>query len=138
MPDTDLALLIDRLMRRIHVTLHAKAPEFDTERVGPAGGMVLLTLAEHDGAPLSELTRLVGRDKSQMTRMMAGLERKGLITRAVCEADARVTRVALTQAGRQTVTGLQAAVTQAVDQVLAPLPTGDRAALQAIMTRALD
>ncbi len=135
MPDADLALLIDRLMRRIHVELQAKAPEFDTQGVGPAGGMFLLTLAEHDGAPLSELTRLVARDKSQMTRMVAGLERKGLITRAACKADARVTRVSLTAPGRDTVAVLQAALTEAVDTALDPLDAQDRHAMRAILSK---
>ncbi|MEO1058707.1 MAG: hypothetical protein AAFY28_17520, partial [Actinomycetota bacterium] len=34
----------DRFMRRLHGGLHARAPEFDTERVGPGGGMILMTL----------------------------------------------------------------------------------------------
>jgi len=65
MEDTDLALLIDRFMRRIHFGLQSKAHAFDTAKVGPGGGIVLLTLAEMGRPELHELTTRVSRDKSQ-------------------------------------------------------------------------
>ena len=42
----ELALQIDRLMRRIHAELHPRANDFDHEGVGPIGGMLLLTIGE--------------------------------------------------------------------------------------------
>ena len=133
--DPELALSIDRLMRRIHAQLQAKAPQFDTARIGPAGGMALLTLAEMDGAALSELTARVARDKSQMTRLVAGLEAKGLITRAPCGRDARVTRVALTAEGEALVAVFQRAVTEAVGAALTPLSDEDRDQLSRLLAK---
>ena len=62
MLNTDLALLIDRFMRRIHFGLQSKADAFDTAKVGPGGGSVLLTLSDMGSPGLQELTRRVARD----------------------------------------------------------------------------
>ncbi|MEM8839299.1 MAG: MarR family transcriptional regulator [Pseudomonadota bacterium] len=99
MQDTDLALLVDRLMRSIHFGLQERAPGFDREGVGPGGGIVLMTLADTGKISLNDLTKRVARDKSQMTRMIRSLEGKGLIERAVSPKDARVTLVMLTPKG---------------------------------------
>jgi DNA-binding MarR family transcriptional regulator len=135
MPDTDLALLIDRLMRRIHSGLQSRAAEFDTERVGPAGGMILLTLADMEGCPQAELTRRLARDKSQMTRSITALERKGLLTRTPSPNDARVTLLSLTEQGERVVTDLSQMLALTIDEVLAPLPASERATLRTILTR---
>ena len=42
----ELAVQVDRLMRRMNAGIEARAPLFDTDRVGPIGGMILLTIAE--------------------------------------------------------------------------------------------
>lgn len=46
MPDIEVGQLVDRFMRHIHADLGRKAPTFDKEKVGPAGGMVLMALAD--------------------------------------------------------------------------------------------
>lgn len=135
MADTELALLIDRLMRRIHVTLHAKAPEFDTERLGPGGSMILLTLAEMDGVALHELTRRVARDKSQMSRVVQSLENKGVVERRASPRDGRVSEVFLTEKGEAVVAVLTDALTEAIDQVMAPISQAEKATLKDIMRR---
>ncbi|MEL7215201.1 MAG: MarR family transcriptional regulator [Pseudomonadota bacterium] len=136
-PDTDLALLIDRLMRHIHFGLQAKSAEFDTARVGPGGGIILLTLADMGTPALSELTRRLARDKSQMTRAIRGLEEKGLLERSPSPEDGRVTRVALTAEGRDVVSGLHHAVAETIHDVLGPVSAEERATLQGILARAL-
>lgn len=135
MADTDLALLIDRLMRRIHVTLHAKAPQFDTERLGPGGSMVLLALSEMNGGPLNELTRRVARDKSQMSRVIQSLENKGVVERRPSPSDGRVSEVFLTEKGKAVVAALTDALTEAIDQVMAPITEAEKATLKDIMRR---
>ena len=103
MPDIDIARLVDRFMRRIHASLNAKASEFDRHRIGPNGGIILLTLAEIEPARIQELVRRMSRDKSQMTRGVQALESKGLIERRAFPDDARVCLLALTPEGRATV-----------------------------------
>lgn len=135
MPDTDLALLIDRLMRRIHSGLQSRAAEFDTERVGPAGGMILLALADMEGCAQAELTRKLARDKSQMTRSLAALEGKGLLRRTPSPQDARVTLLSLTPQGEDVVTDLRQMLALTIDEVLSPLPASERSTLRTILTR---
>lgn len=137
MQDTELALLIDRFMRRIHFSLQSKAHSFDTSNVGPGGGIVLLTLAEMGRPSLNELTTRVARDKSQMTRTIRSLETKGLVERTTSPSDARVSLVFLTDAGEQVVHELQEAVAETVGEILAPISNADQDVLKDLLERAL-
>ncbi|MCR9088946.1 MAG: MarR family transcriptional regulator [Rhodobacteraceae bacterium] len=134
-PDIEVARLIDRMTRRIHAALNARAAEFDRHRVGPAGGILLLTLADHEPARVQDLVRLMARDKGQMTRGVQALERKGLIARRDCADDARVSLLVLTEEGHRAVGELQHAVAEALDGILAPLPAADRRQLKAILAK---
>ncbi|MGD1925450.1 MAG: MarR family winged helix-turn-helix transcriptional regulator [Paracoccaceae bacterium] len=137
MPDIELALLIDRFMRRIHFSLQSKAHVFDTSKVGPGGGIVLLTLAEMGRPGLQELTKRVARDKSQMTRTIRSLETKGLVMREASEHDARVTLVSLTEAGEQVVEDLQHAVADTIGEILGVVSGPEKEALKSLLERAL-
>ena len=103
MPDVEIARLADRLMRRLHGALNATADDFDRHRLGPGGGMLLLTVAEAEPARLQDVVRAMARDKAQLTRGVQGLERKGLLARRVCPDDGRATLLPLTEAGREAV-----------------------------------
>lgn len=138
MQDTDLALLIDRFMRRIHFGLQAKAHEFDRSKVGPGGGIVLLTLAEMGRPELHALTHRVARDKSQMTRTIRSLETKGLVVRETSDRDARVSLVSLTSAGEQVVRDLQDAVAETIGSILEPISKSEEQTLKALLQRALN
>lgn len=137
MQNTNLALLIDRFMRRIHGSLHSKAHEFDTARVGPGGGFVLMTIAELGRPGLHELTMRVARDKSQMTRMVRTLETKGLVAREPSPHDGRVTLVSLTDAGENAVRAMQLALTETIEEILEPISTSEKRLLTELLRRAL-
>lgn len=137
MQNIELALLIDRFMRRIHFGLQSKAHVFDTERVGPGGGLVLLTLADMGCPGLHELTTRVARDKSQMTRTIRSLEAKGLVARTPSSKDARVTLVYVTDAGQVVVRALQQAVAETIGDILAPISRSEEDVLKALLQRAL-
>ncbi|MEL6801822.1 MAG: hypothetical protein AAFO80_18280 [Pseudomonadota bacterium] len=68
MPEIEIGQLVDRFMRHIHADLGRKAPTFDKERVGPAGGMVLMALADQEPVAIHKLLRSIARDKAQITR----------------------------------------------------------------------
>lgn len=135
MPDTQLALLIDRLMRRIHAALQAKAHAFDTERLGPVNSMILLTLGDMGPSAIQDLTRRVGRDKSQMTRAVHLMEGKGLLERAPSPSDARVSVVSLTEKGEAMVEMLRGVLAETIDEVLDPISAGERATLTEVLSR---
>lgn len=137
MQNTELALLIDRFMRRIHFGLQSKAHDFDTAKVGPGGGIILLTLADMGTPSLQRLTRRVARDKSQMTRTVRDLEAKGLLERQPSPSDARVTLIRLTAEGETVVKGLQAVVAETIGEILAPISEDEEQLLKHMLERAL-
>ena len=137
MPDTELALLMDRFMRRIHFGLQMKAPVLDKENVGPGGGIILLTIADMGCPGLHELTKRVARDKSQMTRTIRSLERKGLVARQVSPSDARVNLISLTTTGKTVVGHLREAVAETIDEILDPISSADKKKLKELLQRAL-
>lgn len=135
MPEASLATLLDRFVRRMHVALRDKAPEFDTEKVGPIGGMILLTMAELGCVPMQDLTARFGRDKSQMTRAMQSLERKGLVQRAQSKADLRVSLVALTPRGEAFVARLRDVIEETINEILEPISAEERETLKNLLSR---
>lgn len=137
MQNIELALLVDRFMRKIHFGLQSKAHDFDRERVGPGGGIVLLTLADMGCPGLNELTRRVARDKSQMTRTIRSLETKGLVARRASPDDARVSLVHLTREGEAVVDELRQAVAETIGEILAPISRQEEKVLQDLLERAL-
>ncbi|MEL6946365.1 MAG: MarR family transcriptional regulator [Pseudomonadota bacterium] len=135
MSDTEIAKYTDRLMRRVHAALHGQAHVFDTQKVGPIGGMVLLTLADAETLKINDLVKRLARDKSQVTRLVQTLETKGLIQRTNDEDDARVVRLALTPLGETTVVELQQAFADALREILSPLSAQEQATLQDLLSR---
>lgn len=135
MPDVEIARLVDRMTRRIHAALNLRAAEFDHHQVGPAGGILLLTLAENEPARLQDLVRLMARDKAQMTRGVQALERKGLIARKTCADDGRASLLELTPEGHETVGVLQGAVAEALEGILSPLSQTERDQLKAMLAK---
>lgn len=136
-PDTEIGQLVDRFMRRIHCDLGRKAPSFDQEKVGPAGGMVLMTLADQEPVPIHELVRIIARDKAQVTRLLQSLGKKGLVQKSSSTQDGRVCVLQLTDKGRDTVDGLRLAVSETIDDLLSPLSGVERQTLKELLRKAL-
>jgi DNA-binding MarR family transcriptional regulator len=61
---------------------------------------------------LSELARAAGIDKGQMSRVVSGLAKRGLVVREADSADGRGVRLALSKAGRKLYGGLIRAAAQ--------------------------
>lgn len=134
---TTLALKIDGLMRRIHAELQPRAEEFDTHRVGPLGGMLLLTLGEREPASVQSLIDALGRDKSQISRLIQSLERKGLLLREKSETDGRVSLLRLTAIGRDQLERIEDVLTLIVDQLFSPLSEAERDLFSNLLGRVL-
>ena len=62
--------------------------------------LVMLVLWEADHLPVKTLGERLQLDSGTLTPLLKNLERQGVVTRTRDEADARVVRIALTQAGR--------------------------------------
>ncbi len=135
MTDTSLAINLDKFMRRMHVLLREKAPSFDTERIGPSGAFLLLTLDDLKSATMQDLADALVRDKSQMTRSVQNLASRGLLERVPCKSDARVVRITLTPRGQEVVRRHQAAIAQTIDDLMAPLPEREQQEFRKLLTR---
>lgn len=137
MADIELALLIDRLMRRIHFGLQERASHFDRENVGPGGGIILLTLADMECCGMQEIANRVARDKSQMTRTIRSLESKGLVERQPSQDDARVSLVSVTGKGDQVVEELRQALAETINETLQPITEEEQRQIKNLLRRAV-
>lgn len=131
----ELAYLVDRFMRRIAAGLHTKALEIDTDRVGPFGGMVLLTLSDIQPTPIHKLVDQMGRDKSQMTRTIKSLEEKGMIDRQSCPEDGRVSLLLLSDKGQDFVVQIKAILSNVIDGILTPVSKPERDGLIEVLRK---
>lgn len=130
-----IALSLDRAMRQISAALNVRAHEFDPKGIGQLGGMVLLTLNQSQPAPIQSLVTRLGRDKSQVTRLVAMLEREGLIERRACASDGRVSLISLTADGASFVGDIQTAVIAVVNDLLDPLDSPERKTLAHLLSK---
>ncbi|MGO4437008.1 MarR family winged helix-turn-helix transcriptional regulator [Rhizobium sp. RAF56] len=69
---------------------------------------VILALAEHDGLPAGSLAHKLGVKAPTMTRTIGRMEAQGFVERRADSEDARLTKVYLTETGRNTVTQIAA------------------------------
>ena len=68
-------------------------------------GVLIVLSAESQPVSLSELRRYLGTTQANVTGLIAGLERSGLIERKVSRDDRRVSHVSLSRTGRRLVEG---------------------------------
>ena len=124
-----LALHIDHFMRRLHAEMHPRALAVDAQRIGPLGGMILMTIEEHEPVPAQRVATLLARDKGQMARTLQMLERKGFVTRQPSAEDGRVSLVSLTETGRDQVKSFQNALAETVEGLTVMLSKAEKTAL---------
>jgi DNA-binding MarR family transcriptional regulator len=113
----------------------------DTE-LGGAHGLSLSDfaalhhLAQAPGGRLrrGDLARRLALTPSGITRLLAPLERRGIVTREQDGHDARATFAVLTRSGKALVKDAAVTVTAIADAVLGALPEQDRAAFSRLAT----
>ncbi|MEL6573965.1 MAG: MarR family transcriptional regulator [Pseudomonadota bacterium] len=133
MTNIALATHLDRFVRRLHVQLTERATQFDPDKVGPGGAILLLTLSDMGTAPFSAVAARLIRDKSQLTREVASLERKGMIARAPCPDDARSQLLSLTEKGEGLVRVHKGALAEILDEMMVNLSSADKEALTRLL-----
>lgn len=119
--EVTLALQIDRLMRRFHSDLHPRAQAVDQEKIGPIGGMILYVICENSPTTAQEVSAVLGRDKSQVSRVVSLLIQKGLVETAAHEHDARRVTLRLSKRGELQVASFNGAMVGATKSVLGHL-----------------
>src|SRR3954449_6583452 len=94
---------------------------------------VLYELGQRETSDAGDLRRTLDLDAGYMSRLLARLEKQGLLARERSRDDARRQLVALTGAGRQAYATLDARSAAEIGTLLDGLPTEDRARLRAAM-----
>lgn len=103
--------------------------------VSPAEHAVLSLVRDNSGIRQGELGRLLKIKRSNMTKTMRALERRGLITRTPPESDGRAFEVHLTAKGRKMQAELAATVYDADRQSAAALTDAEKKQLLALLKK---
>ncbi|MFE3636544.1 MarR family winged helix-turn-helix transcriptional regulator [Streptomyces cellostaticus] len=137
-PDGLLAEQLLRLTRRVH-RIQKRHLERRELGVTPAQSRLLRTLAHYGSPPrmadLAERLEVVPR---AVTTLVDGLEASGKVRRAADPSNRRVTRIELTDEGRETLRELRGARRSAAEEILAPLTEKERAVLGVLLDTLVD
>jgi len=96
----NVGFLLAKASQRWNELLHERFTAAGFPEVRPAYGSLLIPLYEQDGLQQGELARRARLSKQTMTTMARNLERAGLVERRPDPADARATRLYLTNRAR--------------------------------------
>ena len=99
---------------------------FLNSRFTLAEGRVLYELAHRDRPTASEIGRELGLDAGYLSRILAGFEKKRLLTRTASPQDGRRYHLALTEKGRNAFAPLDEGSRAEVAALLQPLPEARR------------
>ena len=98
----------------------------------------LALLGAHQPLSLNELSRHAGLDKSQMSRVVAGLSRRAFVLRGPDSADGRGVRLTLSRSGAQVYEGLIASANRRNKALAGVLTAEERRQLDAMHARLAD
>ncbi|MEM0947259.1 MAG: MarR family transcriptional regulator [Pseudomonadota bacterium] len=121
-----IAHALDRVVRQVDAQMHRRMQVLNADRIGRLGGLTMLYLKDGQPTSIQTLSARMGRDNSQMTRIIRGLETKGVITRRTDEDDLRVVLIELTDSGEDFLGLVREIMSQTVDEVTEPLTEPER------------
>lgn len=114
---------------RLHFTRFAERTGFD---ITQEQWLILNKLAQNPGVSQLSLADSLIHDKPNITRILAGLEKKKLVRRRTDSGDRRVMRVSLTPAGEKLHAAFSALVKEERDRLYAGLTDADFAQVSRI------
>jgi DNA-binding MarR family transcriptional regulator/GNAT superfamily N-acetyltransferase len=123
-------------VRRFNRLVTLRAGALDDHFLGrgrPLGASRILYEIGSAGADLRDLRRRLSMDPGYASRLVASLEREGLVRVQRAAGDRRVRTARLTSAGRREVREMDRRSDRAAAGLLAPLPVSERARLVAAM-----
>jgi DNA-binding MarR family transcriptional regulator len=134
----DAPAIGDELATRLHSAvlhlLRRLAREDRASGQSPARLSALSVLVFGGARPIGRLARDEGVSAPTMTRLVAGLERDGLVTRTTDPDDRRTQHVAATDSGREILVAGRERRVAALESLLAGVAKADRRALAAAVT----
>lgn len=108
---------------------------FEPLGLHPGQDLILVQLWIEEGLTQSDLAERVGVDVSTMTRALQRLERYGFVRRCRDGVDARVSRVFLTDQGRELEPTIMAEFAEIEERTLAGMTAEERALLARLLGR---
>ncbi len=96
---------------------------------------VLGYLAQHPGSMQRDLAEVSRTTPANVSSLLQGLERRGLIERRAEAGDERVKRAHATPAGRELIDGFDAAMGEVEQTILGPLSASERAHLHELLSK---
>lgn len=124
-----IAQEFDRVRRKMDAQMSKHMPALDDSNIGHTGTLLLLQLADNDGASIQAIADKMGRDHSQTARVIKQLEAKGAITRGSDPADKRASRLYLTASGDAHLGRIRHMLSDVVDVQLGPLSDDEASTL---------
>jgi DNA-binding MarR family transcriptional regulator len=128
-PHVEITELVFRVAERLRHCFNTAAADLD---LPPAQAQALANLGFP--APMRQLADVMACDASNVTGIVDGLERRGLVVRQAAPHDRRVKLVVLTEEGRRRREALRAHNAEAAAQVF-DLPPDDQRALRDLLAR---
>ncbi|MFZ5443587.1 MAG: MarR family winged helix-turn-helix transcriptional regulator [Myxococcota bacterium] len=129
-----LAFWVHRVYQATQNASYAAFREAKVE-LTPEQWVVLVALWRTDGLSQNALCELTYRDKPTMSRMIAGLEERGLVVRRESPSDARSRLVYLTRAGKALEAKLVPIAQQLVTRMTSGVPERDLATTRRTLQR---
>ncbi|MEM6635801.1 MAG: MarR family transcriptional regulator [Pseudomonadota bacterium] len=130
-----IAQELDRVRRKLDVQMNKRMPLMDTGNIGHNESLLLLQLADLQGASIQELAEKMGRDHSQTARVIKQLEGKGAIRRARNPADKRETSLHVTDYGDIHLQEIRDELTEIVEEALGTLSEAEQNLLLDLLSR---
>lgn len=87
---------------------------------------VIYELAQHDVTTATQLGQELGMDAGHLSRILSGLEKRGIISKAASDEDRRQNLLSLTERGLEEFARLNAASRNEIASMLGVLPVEDR------------
>ncbi|CAL9331639.1 MarR family winged helix-turn-helix transcriptional regulator [Streptomyces sp. enrichment culture] len=94
---------------------------------------VLAYLSKNPDAIQRDVARAMRTSAPSISRLLAGLERRGLVERQAQESDTRSRRVRVTRAGSELIQGFEEAMDRIEESILAPLGAEGQARLYELL-----
>ena len=130
--DAELGRLLGQLLRLVSPADHdGGSPAEAMPQVSGSEARALIELVKARGIAQGELAGLLGLEKSTMSRLAAGLERKGWVRRGRDQGNQRYVRLYLTAEGGAVAARLWDAWQSRQTRILAALTAEERAGLAA-------
>lgn len=130
-----LAHELDRVVRKIDAKMHKLMPAVDDGRIGPIGALLLMQLEASQPCSIQTLASAMGRDNSQLTRLIRDLEGKGMLVRTPSPTDGRTTILSLTEGGLAFLAATKQVMADVVDATVAPLDKSERTTLLELLSK---